>query len=212
MRPARAPSRPGEGPSHGGQPGRREPHEHSQAGRTPPAVDEAVEPRRQPALHHPRFAGGGERVGVVAGNAVVQDQPASGQVREEAVVADLAEPDVAGPRGRIRHRSGRPGRVPTLTVSRLTLSRFGVSASPSRRSAERASNSRAGPASGVVPAVVTRPNLRRSPGRSADAGQNASLMLMIAGPSTTTNSAGNTQNTIGISIFTGAFCARSCAS
>src|SRR5204862_273496 len=37
-------------------------------------------------------------------------------------------------------------------------------------------------------------------------------MLMIAGPSTITNSAGKMQNTIGISILTGAFCARSWAS
>ena len=34
---------------------------------------------------------------------------------------------------------------------------------------------------------------------------------MMAGPITTTNKAGNTQNTIGIIIFTGAFWARSWA-
>ena len=37
----------------------------------------------------------------------------------------------------------------------------------------------------------------------------ASEMLRAAGPSTTTKSAGKMQNTIGISIFTGAFIARS---
>ena len=40
-------------------------------------------------------------------------------------------------------------------------------------------------------------------------GHMLSRMFMIAGPITTTNSAGKMQNTIGISIFTGAFCARS---
>ena len=42
--------------------------------------------------------------------------------------------------------------------------------------------------------------------------QKFSVMLMTAGPITTTNSAGKMQNTIGISIFTGAFWARSWAS
>ncbi len=37
-------------------------------------------------------------------------------------------------------------------------------------------------------------------------------MLMTAGPSTTTKRAGNTQNTIGINILTGAFWATSWAS
>ena len=37
-------------------------------------------------------------------------------------------------------------------------------------------------------------------------------MFSAAGPSTTQNSAGKMQNTIGISIFTGAFCAFSWAS
>ena len=42
-----------------------------------------------------------------------------------------------------------------------------------------------------------------------DSGHMLSRMFMIAGPMTTTNSAGKMQNTIGMSIFTGAFCARS---
>ena len=43
-------------------------------------------------------------------------------------------------------------------------------------------------------------------------GQSVSVMLMTAGPITTTNSAGKMQNTIGMSIFTGAFWACSWAS
>ena len=40
-------------------------------------------------------------------------------------------------------------------------------------------------------------------------GQNFSRIEMMAGPITTTNKAGKTQNTMGTSILTGAFCARS---
>ena len=136
MRPASDRGRPGEPPHHGAEhPGERR-HQDAQAVGAEPRVDPAVEQRRQPALHDPRLAGRGERVGVVARDAVVEDQPAGGQVGEEAVVGEPVDADRQAPhreadaedeRGdrrpapRGRRRAGRGGRPPRTRRSRLDL-------------------------------------------------------------------------------------------
>ena len=61
-------------------------------------------------------------------------------------------------------------------------------------------------------AAATRPGARVGVTHQRGGLRSSATMLMAAGPSTITNSDGKMQNTIGSSIFTGAFCARSCAS
>ena len=75
-------------------------------------VDDGVEHRREPALHDPRLAGRGERVRIVRRDRVTaEDQPPGGQVGEEAVVVERAQPDEQAGEDDDRARTSRETRV-----------------------------------------------------------------------------------------------------
>ena len=86
--------RAGQAPDEHADDGRRDPDEQEQTAGSPPSIGRAVQERREPTLHHPRLARGGERVRIGMRDVVRRPhEPPGGEVREEAVVVERAEPD-----------------------------------------------------------------------------------------------------------------------
>ena len=117
-------------------------------------------------------------------------QPTGREVGEEAVVAELRMPMHEADQRRRRRRRARRRRPATAT--------------------EPLGGGRSGAA--VAPVRWARQDRLDAGSRSPVRRRRLLRMLMMAGPITTTNSAGKMQNTIGMSILTGAFCAFSWAS
>ncbi len=124
---------------------------------------------------------GGEAVRVRAGDAGVEDETAGGQVGEEAVVLQALQADEQARHG--DHQAGQAGQGDLSAADLRRLGRLAVRL----RVATRRLDGRH----------------RRRPGRPA--AQKLREMLIMAGPMTTTNNAGKMQNTMGMSILTGAF-------
>jgi hypothetical protein len=92
------PGGPGEVPHERREPGDHERVQHPHRVEPAELVGQAVEQRGEPALHHPGIAEGGERVRVVPRDAAaLDDEPAGGEVGEEAVVVERLEADQQAP-------------------------------------------------------------------------------------------------------------------